>query len=218
AWVLTSRGICCTVPQIILVTPARRAGTYLSAPRFAERDVMEYWIGTAASVGLDVGRPDHLAPLFGFGRNMLSELGWRIGKHDGPQVDKLRFDFRVGERGVGFLVELLDDVPRSVLGRTKTLPPAGLIPRHELANRRNIRQRLRARGGGYCERAQPASPDILNRCDSAGEVALPLPGDEIGDRRPATAIGHVDHVDAGHHLEKLAGQMSPGADARRRHA
>jgi len=32
AWVLTSRGICCTVPQIILVSaPARRAGTYISA-------------------------------------------------------------------------------------------------------------------------------------------------------------------------------------------
>src|SRR5215813_3799463 len=107
---------------------------------------------------LDVGRPDHLAPLLSFGRNMLSELGWRIGKHDGAQVDKLRLDFRVGERGVGFLVELLDDVSRSVLGRTETLPPAGLITRHELANRRNIRQRLRARGGGYRERAQPASP------------------------------------------------------------
>src|SRR5262249_22778354 len=29
--------------KLFLVTPARRAGTYLSAPRFAERDVMECW-------------------------------------------------------------------------------------------------------------------------------------------------------------------------------
>jgi hypothetical protein len=27
---------------------------------------MEYWIGTAASVGLDIGRADHLAPFFDF--------------------------------------------------------------------------------------------------------------------------------------------------------
>jgi len=67
------------------------------------------------------------------------------------------------------------------------------------------------------ERAQAASPDIPNRCDSGGEVDLHLPGEEIGERRPATAIGHVDHIDPGHHLEQLAGHMGHGADARRRH-
>jgi tripartite-type tricarboxylate transporter receptor subunit TctC len=29
--------------------------------------------------------------------------------------------------------------------------------------------------------------------------------EQIGERRPATTIGHVGHIDAGHHLEQLAG-------------
>src|SRR5262249_55659812 len=42
-WVLTSRGICCTVPQIILVSAtARRADAYISAPRFRGTGFMEY--------------------------------------------------------------------------------------------------------------------------------------------------------------------------------
>jgi hypothetical protein len=33
-------------------------------------------------------------------------------------------------------------------------------------------------------------------------------------RRPASAIGHVDHVDAGHLLEQLAGEMRGGTSPR----
>jgi hypothetical protein len=35
--------------------------------------------------------------------------------------------------------------------------------RDELAHGRDVRQRIRARRGGHGQRAQPASPDILNR-------------------------------------------------------
>src|SRR5215468_4716803 len=107
----------------------------------------------------------------------------------------------IGEHGVGFLVELLDDVSLRVLGRTETLPPAGLITRHELANRRNIRQRLRARRGGYCERAQPASPDILDRCGSVDEYDLHLPGEQINERGPRAAIVYLHQIDARHRFE-----------------
>ena len=42
-----------------------------------------------------------------------------------------------------------------------------------------------------------------------GEHHLHLPAEQIGERRRRAAIGHVDHVDAGHHLEQLAGHMAP---------
>ena len=42
---------------------------------------------------------------------------------------------------------------------------------------------------------------------SAGERDLHLSAEQIGQRRPTTAIRHVDHVDAGHHLEQLARDM-----------
>ena len=46
---------------------------------------------------------------------------------------------------------------------------------------------------------------------------LHLPAEQIGQRRRRAAIGHVDHVDAGHHLEQLAGDMLRRAVAGRRH-
>src|SRR5262249_60786370 len=62
-----------------------------------------------------------------------------------------------------------------------------------------------------------ATPDIPNRCDSGGEVDLHLSAEQIGERRPATTIGHMNHVGAGHHLEQLAGHLGDRADALRRH-
>src|SRR6516164_8544714 len=49
-----------------------------------------------------------------------------------------------------------------------------------------------------------------------GKHDLDLPSEQIIERRPATTIGHVNHVDAGHHLEQLAGQMGrcPGSSRR----
>jgi hypothetical protein len=46
---------------------------YIAA--FRRTGVTEYWIGTAASVGLDVGRPDHLAPFLGFVGDELCKIG-----------------------------------------------------------------------------------------------------------------------------------------------
>ena len=44
------------------------------------------------------------------------------------------------------------------------------------------------------------------------EHDLHLPAEQIGQRGRPAAIGHVHHVDAGHHLEQLAGDM--GASSR----
>src|SRR4051812_28558112 len=66
-----------------------------------------------------------------------------------PKVCKARLQFRIDEAGIDLFVELVDDVGGRVLGRTETLPPAGLITRYELADRRNVRQSLQARCGRY---------------------------------------------------------------------
>ena len=50
-----------------------------------------------------------------------------------------------------------------------------------------------------------------------GEHDLHLSAEQIGQRGRRAAIGHVHHVDAGHHLEQLAGHVREPADAGRRH-
>src|SRR5215470_1445796 len=91
--------------------------------------------------------------------------------------------------------------------RADPYPAGRLVARHELSHGRDVRQRVRARRGGDCERAQPTGPDVPYRRDSGGEHDLHLAAEQIGDRRSGTTIGYVNHVDAGHHLEQLAGHM-----------
>ena len=93
------------------------------------------------------------------------------------------------------------------LGAPTPIPCARLVARHEIANGRDVRQHLRARRGGHRQRAQLAGPDVLDRRGHGIEHDLHLPAEQIGQRGRRAAIGHVDHVDAGHHLEQLAGHM-----------
>ena len=46
-----------------------------SLPPFAEREIMEYWIETAASVCLDAEGTDEFAPLLRFVGDEFTELG-----------------------------------------------------------------------------------------------------------------------------------------------
>ena len=52
-------------------------------------------------------------------------------------------------------------------------------------------------------------PALMYSSDEAGmpNIDLHLPAEQIGQRRRTAAIGHVHHVDAGHHLEQLAGDV-----------
>src|SRR5207253_11273703 len=63
-----------------------------TAERFSATDVTEYWIGTAASVGLDVGSPDHFRPLLGFIHDQLAEIGGRAGQRGAPHADESRLE------------------------------------------------------------------------------------------------------------------------------
>src|SRR5215472_18688931 len=59
-------------------------------------------------LGLDVGRPDHLAPLLGFVGDELTEVAGRAWEHSATKVSKARLHLGVGEGGVDFAIELVD--------------------------------------------------------------------------------------------------------------
>src|SRR5262245_23039967 len=124
---------------------------------------MECGLTKPASLRLDVEGPDHLAPLLGFVDDELTKIARRASKHGSAEgFGKASLDLGVAKAGVDFLVELVDDVSRRVLGCTETQPRAGLVTCYELANRRNIRQSLQARCIGHRQRAQPAGCSIAS--------------------------------------------------------
>src|SRR5215475_2805549 len=99
-----------------------------------------------ASVCLDVGRPDHLAPLLGFGGDESSEIGGRARKRRHTQIGEPRFYVGFGKSDVYLLVQLVDDFGRCVLWCGNPEPITSLETRQELADGRYLRQKLRALG------------------------------------------------------------------------
>src|SRR5262245_37826762 len=77
------------------------------------------WIGTAASVRLDVEGLDHLAPLLGVVGDELAEVGGRADKRCASEIGEPGLDFGIGEAGVNFLIELVNNLRRCVLGRAE---------------------------------------------------------------------------------------------------
>ena len=68
--------------------------------------------------------------------------------------------------------------------------------------------------------ASARSLPALMYSSDAGKVPnidLHLSAEQIGQRRRVATIGHMNHVDAGHHLEQLVCHMGGRADAGRRH-
>jgi len=59
---------------------------------------------------LDVGRPDHLAPLLGFVGNELAEVGWRAGHLNAALIGKLRLQLGISKAGVDLPIKRLDNV------------------------------------------------------------------------------------------------------------
>src|SRR5262249_28122812 len=82
-----------------------------------------------------------------------------------------------------------------------------LVARQELTHGRDVRQRVRARRSGYCERTQAASPDVLDGRRHCSKAYLSLPREEIGQSRPCATIENVHHINPSHYFEKLAGHM-----------
>ena len=91
------------------------------------------------SLRLDVEGPDDVAPLLRFVGDELAEIGWRPLKDRCAQGGKSRLDLGISEGGIDFLVELVDDLGRRVLGNADTVPAAGLVVRHKFAQGWNVR-------------------------------------------------------------------------------
>src|SRR6516162_6675602 len=75
-------------------------------------------------------------------------------------IGKSCLDLGIGEGGIDFAVELIDDFSRRFLGCADTVPGGRLISRHKLSEGRNVWQRFRAHHGSYRERTQIAGPDV----------------------------------------------------------
>src|SRR5262249_57177466 len=88
----------------------------------------------AASLRLDVGCPDHVAPLVGFIGEQLAEVGGRARKYSTSQVSESRLHLRVGEGGVDFHVEPIHDFGGGAFWgahhRPPPQPPARYASRH----------------------------------------------------------------------------------------
>jgi hypothetical protein len=75
-----------------------------------ETGVTEYFAESSRSLRLDVGGPDHLAPLLGFVGDELTEIGGREREHLATEIGKPRLDFGIGEAGIDLPVELVNNV------------------------------------------------------------------------------------------------------------
>src|SRR6476660_7921350 len=127
-------------------------GLDLQPAAFAKRELRNASPDRSASVGLDAGRPDHLTPLLGFIGDELPEVGGRTRKYRAALVGKQLLELGIGERVVDLPVEPADDLGGRVLRRTDATPEARLVVRHEITHGREVRQRVRARRGGYRQR------------------------------------------------------------------
>ena len=94
---------------------------------------------------------------------------------------------------------------------------ASLVAWDELAHGREVSQPLPANSGRHRKRTQLAGPDLFNSQGCAGEEDLHLSANQVRQCGPTAPIGHVNHVDARHHLEQLAGHVARSCDARRGH-
>src|SRR5215831_17097836 len=184
---------------------------------FAERDL---WNIRAfpASVRLNAGELDHLGPLLGFVGDQLSKLSRRSGKNRAANIGKSSLQLGIGEADIDFCVQRSDDLRWHVFGCKDARPLACLETGDELANGRNIGERLGAHCGRHRQRTQLTSLEIFDRGRHVRECYLDLSAEQISNCRPRAAIWDVHQIDAGHHLEILANHMGWASSASRTHA
>jgi hypothetical protein len=71
-------------------------------------------VRVAASVGLDVGRPDHLAPFLSFVGDELPKVSRGAGERCAAQIDKPGLDRGISEGSVDLFVERVNNLSRRV--------------------------------------------------------------------------------------------------------
>src|SRR5262249_56860566 len=96
------------------------------------------WIGTAASVRLDVEGLDHFAPLLDFVGDQLSAVGGRAWQRPCTHLGESGLEFRIGKSRVDLSIQPIDDISRRVFWAAHPVPCACLVASHEIANRWEI--------------------------------------------------------------------------------
>src|SRR5262249_61484909 len=76
---------------------------------FCRTGVTEYWRSGIPLVDFDIGRPDHLAPLLGFGGDESSKIGGRARKRRRTQIGEPRFYVGVAQNKLFFPFLLVRD-------------------------------------------------------------------------------------------------------------
>src|ERR1700730_10209400 len=104
-----------------------------------------------SSPRLDVGSPDHLAPLFRVVRDQLPKCSGWSREDRTTQFCEPFLHCGIRERRIDFAVEPDDDFGWRILRCTDAKPTAGLVSRHEIGHGWGIRQSLQARRTGHCE-------------------------------------------------------------------
>src|SRR5882757_244329 len=125
--------------------PGRRMGPKLRATPQGD-DVLtrtaSYWFRVARSNRLDACEIDNLGPFLSFVGNQLSKVRGGTWKNRAAQIGNTSREPGISEARVDLVVENVDDFGRRAFRCTEAEPIARLIARHELAHRRNVRQRL----------------------------------------------------------------------------
>src|SRR5262249_23367419 len=167
-----------------------------------------YGISSAADaelLSLDVGSPDHLGPFLNLFGDELAEVSGRAGDQRAAELEQPRLELRILERCVDLSVEHVDDPDRRCLRRTDAEQRGGIVARNEVAHGRDVRQPLPSPGARHRQGAQLAGPDLLYRQRRGAEQNLHLSAKQVGHH--GSPARHVNQVDPGHHLEKLASNM-----------
>src|SRR5262249_31775121 len=123
------------------------------APTFLPNGI--YGMSVAGHSGLMPANLTTLVPFLNVLGDELAEAGGRTCKRRVAKVFNPRFHRGIGKASVDLLVELLDYLGRRGLRCADAVPAGRLIARHKLSHGRDVRQRVRARGGRYRQRAQP---------------------------------------------------------------
>jgi hypothetical protein len=71
----------------------------------------------SGSVGLDVGRQDHLAPLLGLVGDELGEIRGRVGEHGSADIGEPRLEFVIGNAGADGRAQLFAALPSCYLAQ-----------------------------------------------------------------------------------------------------